>query len=170
MKQGPQDCSIKLRVLTFGRKSLIFDLTNAVTFPGGICCLLLAFKWTGQALPQSLGQLIGLCLDCVLCLIFFEFLQWKYREVPTASLRIIRQRSVLNGSCFLFFLGMSSSTVSGFLTRMWRMYTTDWGIVQLLHSTVLPSSSKNIGNRKWCSHHCLCGTTNHTCRYRRVGH
>lgn len=63
------------------------------------------------------SELIGLFVGAGLLLVLFILLQIKVGENATIPLRILWQRSVLMGSCYIFFVNMAN-----FLVRSLRSH------------------------------------------------
>ncbi|GME24191.1 hypothetical protein EAF04_007999 [Neofusicoccum parvum] len=91
------------------------DALGVISFVGAICCLLLALQWGGQTLPWHSSRVIGLFVGFGILFIIFWYLQWKRDEYATIPLRVLRQRSILMGSCYLLILGMSSFAYNFFI-------------------------------------------------------
>lgn len=102
------------RQLPLKKKLQYMDALGTVLFVGSICCLLLAFQWGGQSRPWRSSVIIGLFVGSGLLIIGFGYVQWRRGETAIIPLRVLRQRSILMGACFLFFLGMASIVVSNF--------------------------------------------------------
>ena len=83
------------------------DLPGGVLIIGAVCCLLLALQWGGTMLPWRSAKIIGLFVGFGLLIIAFGLVQWLSKEKATIPLRLLRQRSVIMGAWFLFFLEMS---------------------------------------------------------------
>ncbi|KAH9863980.1 hypothetical protein J1614_009913 [Plenodomus biglobosus] len=84
------------------------DPLGAGSIIAAIVCLFLALQWGGQTKPWTSSTVIGLFVGAAVLFSVFCFLQWKMGEDATIPLRIIRQRSVLFGSLFLFTSAMSA--------------------------------------------------------------
>ena len=82
------------------------DVLGTVLFLGAICCLVLALQWGGETLPWSSPTVIGLFVGFGLLLPVFGLVQWKRGDDAIIPLNILKQRSILAGSAFLFFFGM----------------------------------------------------------------
>ena len=87
------------------------DILGTAVFLGAVCCLILALQWGGQTLPWSSSKVIGLFIGFGLLTIIFGYVQWKRGEDAIIPLRVLRQRSILFGSSFLFFFGMLNYVV-----------------------------------------------------------
>lgn len=103
--------------LPFKDKMWRLDPLGVISFIGAICCLLLALQWGGQTLPWSSSKIIGLFIGFGLCITGFCVIQWKLDEAATIPFRILRQRSILMGSFYLFFLGMTVYVVGNVETK-----------------------------------------------------
>lgn len=82
------------------------DVTGATLFLAAICCLVLALQWGGLTLPWSSSTVIGLFVGAGLIILVFASVQWKRGDDALIPSRVLRQRSVLMGSLYLFFMGM----------------------------------------------------------------
>ncbi|KAH8649754.1 major facilitator superfamily domain-containing protein [Tricladium varicosporioides] len=96
------------RQLPIKEKLKFMDFFGTISFVGAICCLLLALQWGGETEPWNSPKIICLFVGSFLLLLAFSYTQWKRGETAIIPLRVLRQRSVLNGALFLFFLGMAS--------------------------------------------------------------
>ena len=83
------------------------DLLGGILIVGSVSCLLLALQWGGSRYPWRSGKTIGLFVGCGLLLTAFTIVQWLSKENATIPLRLLRQRSVIMGAGFHFFLEMS---------------------------------------------------------------
>ncbi|ESZ96944.1 efflux pump antibiotic resistance protein [Sclerotinia borealis F-4128] len=92
--------------LSLRRKIANMDLIGTVTFLGAICCLTLALQWGGQTKPWHSSQIIGLFVGFGLLTIAFCCIQARRGENALIPPRVLRQRSILVGSLYLFFVGM----------------------------------------------------------------
>ncbi|KAH7387003.1 hypothetical protein DE146DRAFT_635767 [Phaeosphaeria sp. MPI-PUGE-AT-0046c] len=101
-KRAPM--TLKARVMQLDPLGAILLLTSVV-------CLLLALQWGGQAHPWKSATIIGLLVGSGLLFILFGFMQWKMGENATIPLRVLKQRSILFTSSFLFFIAMSNYVV-----------------------------------------------------------
>jgi len=106
------------RSLPLREKLQHMDFVGAGLLLAAVCCLLLALQWGGTKKPWGSSQIIGLFVGFGLLTVAFGFVQWRLGENATIPLRVLRQRSVLMGAWFLFFLQMSSYTVC--LTKVGR--------------------------------------------------
>ena len=87
------------------------DIVGTVLFMGAICCLVLALQWGGQIMPWRSANVIGLLVGFGMLTLLFGFVQRKRGEDALIPLRVLRQRSILVGSIFLFFTGMLNYVV-----------------------------------------------------------
>ena len=85
---------------------------GTATLIGAICCLLLALQWGGTTYPWNSPKVIGLLVGFGLLVMAFVILQYFLGEGASIPLSLMRQRSVLVGSIFLFFIQTSSYIVS----------------------------------------------------------
>ncbi|KAK7190343.1 hypothetical protein DPSP01_006165 [Paraphaeosphaeria sporulosa] len=99
-RRSPQAASNPKQLLTS------LDPCGAILVIAAICCLLLALQWGGQTLPWKSAKVIGLCVASGLLFVAFFIVQWKLGNDGTLPLSIIKQRSLLSGVLFLFFMGM----------------------------------------------------------------
>lgn len=97
----------KDRQLPLKAKLKHMDPLGATSLIAAVCCLLLALHWGGATLSWSSSRVIGLFVGFGLLIVAFGALQWKLGERATIPLRVLRQRSVLMGSLFLFFVNMT---------------------------------------------------------------
>ncbi|KAI4232198.1 MAG: hypothetical protein LQ349_005153 [Xanthoria aureola] len=103
------------RSLSLKEKFHHMDYVGTITFIGSICCLILALQWGGQTMPWSSAKVIALFVTSGVLAILFAYIQWKLGDRATIPLRILRQRSILSGSTFLFFFGMLNYVYSFYL-------------------------------------------------------
>ncbi|KAH8654969.1 major facilitator superfamily domain-containing protein [Tricladium varicosporioides] len=96
------------RKLTLGVVVREMDPPGALLIIASVCCLLLALQWGGAEHPWSSSRIIGLFVGFGLLLLLFTVVQWKSGENATIPLRVLRQRSVISGALFLFFLQMTN--------------------------------------------------------------
>ena len=129
------------RRISFKAKLARLDIVGTILFLGTICCLILALQWGGQTLPWRSSQVIGLCVGSGLLAMVFGFVQWKRGDNALVPLRILKQRSILVGSSFLFFFGMLNYVVSRNLPPLFPLSEIAC-LTQVLHSTL--SSSRSI--------------------------
>ena len=88
------------------------DPLGTIVLLGAVVSLLLALQWGGQTLPWSDSRVIGLFVGCGLLTLLFSWLQWRSADNSLIPLRVLRQRSVLMGSLFSFFVKMPIFVVS----------------------------------------------------------
>ena len=87
------------------------DLTGTILFIGATCCLVLALQWGGQTMPWNTSIIIGLFVGFGILTVLFAFVQYRRGENALTPIRVLRQRSILASSMFLFFIGMFNNTV-----------------------------------------------------------
>lgn len=102
------------RSLPFRTKVEHMDLVGTTLFLGCVCCLLLVLQWGGQTYPWSDSRCVGLFIGFGVITACFSFWQWRRGDLAIIPLRVLRKRSICMGALVLFFLGMSSLTVSIF--------------------------------------------------------
>ncbi|KAL9594373.1 MAG: hypothetical protein Q9219_007067 [cf. Caloplaca sp. 3 TL-2023] len=103
------------RTLSLKEKFQHMDLVGTIAFIGSICCLILALQWGGQTMPWSSAKVVALFITAGVLAIIFGYTQWRLGDRATIPLRILRQRSILSGSTFLFFFGMLNYVYSFYL-------------------------------------------------------
>ena len=94
------------------------DLIGIALIIASVCCLILALQFGSSASYWHSSRVIGLFVGAGLLLIAFSISQWRQGERSTIPLRILRQRSVLMGAIYSFFLEISIYVVS-FLLSTW---------------------------------------------------
>lgn len=99
------------RSLSLKEKFQHMDLVGTITFIGSTCCLILALQWGGQIMPWSSAKVIALFVTSGVLGIIFGYIQWKLGDRAIIPLRVLRQRSILSGSTFLFVFGMLNYVV-----------------------------------------------------------
>lgn len=87
------------------------DIMGTVLFLGAMCCLIFALQQGGQKVPWNSVTIIGLFVGFGISLLAFSVVQWIRGETALIPPRILRQRSILMGSCYLFFLGLLTGVV-----------------------------------------------------------
>lgn len=87
------------------------DFVGTVLFLGAICCLVLALQWGGQTMPWSSSKIIGLLVSFGVIIAVFGIAQYHRGDDALTPLPVLRQRSILVGSVFLFFIGMFNYVV-----------------------------------------------------------
>jgi hypothetical protein len=124
------------------------DFLGTTVFLGALCCLILALQWGGQTLPWSSSKVIGLLVGFGILTIMFSYIQWKLGDKAIIPLRILRQRSMLAGSCFLFFFGMVNLVVSPTSHRLDQLRALIPMIVLILFAILLSSRPRCISDRQ----------------------
>lgn len=99
------------RRLSFMGKLEHMDIIGTVLFLGTICCLVFSLQWGGQKVPWKSSEVIGLLVGFFLLTLAFIYCQWKRGDDALIPLRVLRQRSIMMGSCYLFFFGMLNYAV-----------------------------------------------------------
>ncbi|KUJ10943.1 MFS general substrate transporter [Mollisia scopiformis] len=84
------------------------DPLGASLLISAICCLFLALQWGGQSLPWNSSKVIGLFAGFGVLIALFCFTQVILGEDATIPIRVLKQRSILCGSLFLFFMAVPS--------------------------------------------------------------
>lgn len=84
------------------------DLIGIVLIVASVCCLVLALHWGNETNASwRSSRVIGLFIGFGLLLIAFMYVQWREGDLATIPIRVLKQRSILMGSLFAFFLEMS---------------------------------------------------------------
>ncbi|KAE8423669.1 efflux pump antibiotic resistance protein [Aspergillus pseudocaelatus] len=83
------------------------DIIGIVLTIAWVCCLILALQFGSRASYWRSSRVIGLFVGSGLLLIAFSISQWRQGERSTIPLRILRQRSVIMGAIYSFFLEIS---------------------------------------------------------------
>ncbi|KAF5857251.1 hypothetical protein ETB97_006049 [Aspergillus alliaceus] len=106
-------CFLKLRACPFKSPDGILarirplDLIGIILIIASVCCLILALQFGSSANYWRSSRIIGLFIATGLLLVAFSISQWHQGERSTIPLRVLRQRSVLMGAIFSFFLEIS---------------------------------------------------------------
>ncbi|KAL9582840.1 MAG: hypothetical protein Q9212_003070 [Teloschistes hypoglaucus] len=116
------------RSLPIKVKLMNMDFVGAGLLLGAVCCLLLALQWGGNTLPWRSATIIGLLVGFGIIGILFATLQWILGDKGTISPRILRQRSVLMGCLFEFFLSMTLYYVPFYFQAVQSVSATTSGI------------------------------------------
>ena len=132
--------SLKTRIMQL-------DPLGAVMLLASVVCLLLALQWGGQAHAWNSATIIGLLVGSGLLFIVFAFVQWRMGEDATIPLRVLKLRSILCASAFLFFIAMSNYVVS-FPNLCMRLTIADTLLVWLLHSNLLSIHQRLLRNKE----------------------
>lgn len=98
--------------MTLKARIMQLDPLGALMLLASVVCLLLALQWGGQAHPWNSATIVGLLVGFGVLFILFGFIQWTMGEDATVPLRVLKQRSILSASAFLFFIAMSNYVVS----------------------------------------------------------
>lgn len=125
------------------------DIMGTVLFLGAICCLIFALQQGGQTVPWNSSKIIGLFVGFGIAILAFSFVQWRRGENALIPLRVLRQRSILIGSCYLFFVGMVTGVVghvdSQFLSLQRLLMPTQ---VWILSSILFSGRSGRLSNHE----------------------
>lgn len=84
---------------------------GTVLFLGAMCCMIFALQLGGQTVPWNSSVIVGLFVGFGILLVAFSFVQWTRGENALIPLRVLRQRSILMGNFYLFFIGMLTGVV-----------------------------------------------------------
>ena len=84
---------------------------GTVLFLGAMCCLIFALQQGGQKMPWNSSTIVGLFVGFGILLLAFSFVQWTRGENALIPLRVLRQRSILMGNVYLFFVGVLTGVV-----------------------------------------------------------
>ena len=103
----PENSDTEKKTTPLSEKYRYLDIPGGISIIGSVCCLILALQWGGTTIPWRSARIVGLFVGFGLLLIVFGLIQWFSQEKATIPLRLLRQRSVITGACFLFFLEMS---------------------------------------------------------------
>lgn len=102
----------------FGR----MDIVGTTLFLGAICCLIFALQQGGQTVPWNSSTIVGSFVGFGILFLAFSFVQWTRGETALIPLRVLRQRSILMGNFYLFFIGILTGVVRHTdLTVLWRL-------------------------------------------------
>ncbi|KAL8725327.1 MAG: hypothetical protein Q9166_007433 [cf. Caloplaca sp. 2 TL-2023] len=103
------------RSLPLKTKMMNMDFAGATLLVAAVCCLLLALQWGGNSMPWKSARVIGLLVGFAVIGLVFAMLQFFLGDKGTISPRVLRQRSVLMGCFFVFFLSMTLYTYSYYI-------------------------------------------------------
>lgn len=98
--------------LTTTEMLLKLDPLGCLFIMSATVCILLAFQWGGQSMPWNSPTVIGLLVAFPLILCLFALAQWRQGEDSIFPPWLMRQRSIIAGCIFSFFLSMPSYVVS----------------------------------------------------------
>lgn len=93
--------------MPFKEKLSRLDFPGITLVIGAVCCLVLALQWGGQTKPWGSADVVGLLVGAALLAIAFGIVQWRKGDRATIPLRVLRQRTILMGAFYLFFLEMA---------------------------------------------------------------
>lgn len=98
--------------MKLSQKLLQLDPLGCLFVMSAAVCLLLAFQWGGQTRAWSSPTIVGLLVAFPLILCLFALAQWKQGDNGIFPPWLLKQRSILAGCFFSFFLSMPSYVVS----------------------------------------------------------
>lgn len=88
------------------------DMMGTILFLGAMSCLIFALQQGGQTIPWNSTKIVGLFIGFGILLLAFSLVQWRRGEHALIPLRVLRQRSILMGNFYLFFVGVLTGVVS----------------------------------------------------------
>lgn len=91
------------------------DFGGTIILIASVCCMLLALQWGGSKFSWKSSQVIGLFVGFGVLVTLFGYLQYRLGDRATIPRKILLQRSILMGCCYVFFLNMSNYTVGSVL-------------------------------------------------------
>lgn len=112
--------------MTLSQKLLMLDPLGCLFIMSAAVCLLLAFQWGGQSKAWNSPTVIGLLVAFPLILGLFALAQRKQGEDAIFPPWLLKQRSILAGCLFSFFLSMPSYIVSRYRSVHWKIYKKSW--------------------------------------------
>ena len=89
---------------TFKQHVMRLDPLGTFFFLPSIVALLLALQWGGSTYSWSDGRIIALFVVFAVMFVGFAAVQIVMPDTATVPVRIITQRTMLSGACFMFFL------------------------------------------------------------------
>ena len=92
---------------TIRQQTMRLDPVGTCLFVASVACLVLALQWGGSVYPWANWRLIVLLVVFGITAIAFGVVQVMMPESASLPMRIIKQRSVWAGACFVFFLSAS---------------------------------------------------------------
>ncbi|KAI1615155.1 major facilitator superfamily domain-containing protein [Exophiala viscosa] len=114
--------------LPFKEKFSRIDIPGTLIFVPCVVCLLLALQWGGQTYAWSDGRIIALFVVFgVLLMVFIGIQIWR-QEAATVPPRIMKQRTILAGTLYSFFLGSSFMIVIYYLSIWFQAIKGDSAI------------------------------------------
>ncbi|KAE8407334.1 putative efflux pump antibiotic resistance protein [Aspergillus pseudonomiae] len=84
-----------------------FDPVGTIFFVACIICLLMALQWGGTQYPWSDGRMIALLTVFGALIIAWVVAQWRAGDNATVPLRLLRQRTVVCSTFYIFFASAS---------------------------------------------------------------
>ncbi|KAL9122049.1 MAG: hypothetical protein Q9187_001396 [Circinaria calcarea] len=103
------------RSLAWRNKIRHMDLGGAITLIAAVSCLLLALQWGGNIYPWASSRIIGLFTGFGGLMIVFSILQWNLKEKAAVPPQFLRQRTVVMGCFYTFFISISNYTAGFYL-------------------------------------------------------
>jgi hypothetical protein len=98
--------------MTFVTKLKKLDLPGIITIISAVCCLILALQWGQETGNWGQSTVVGCFVVAFILLVAFGMVQWRKGDSATIPLKVLRQRSILMGAWYLFFLEMAIYVVS----------------------------------------------------------
>lgn len=118
----PNESQDKNRNLPLPAKFERMDIMGTMLFIGAMCCLIFALQQGGQTVPWNSSTIVGSFVGFGILFLAFSFVQWTRGETALIPLRVLRQRSILMGNFYLFFIGILTGLVRHIdLTILWRL-------------------------------------------------
>jgi hypothetical protein len=105
----------KYEAATVKQQFLRLDPLGTFFFLPSIVSLLLALQWGGSLYAWNDGRIIALFIVFVVMFIGFATVQVLMPKTATVPVRVITQRTMLAGACFMFFLAGSMMLAIYFL-------------------------------------------------------
>lgn len=88
-----------------------FDWPGTVLFTASLICLFLALEWGGTTYAWSNGRIIALLVLFVVLLVAFGAVEVLRPDHAMLPLRVMRQRSMIAGSVYVFLMSASLETL-----------------------------------------------------------
>ena len=107
IKRGQEDVSLSLI-----EKLRKLDLLGIFFIVSAVSSLILALQWGQEHGNWRQSRVIGCFVGFLLLILTFGLIQWKKQGSATIPLKILQQRSILMGACYLFFLETAIYIVS----------------------------------------------------------
>jgi len=103
-----EENKVEHRPLAVQQRMKQLDPIGAATIIAAVACLFLALQWGGTSKPWNSSIIVGLFVGSGLLLCVFGITQYLMEDDATIPLRVLKQRSILFGSLFLFTMAMSA--------------------------------------------------------------